>query len=315
MVIESTGLFTKRPDAEKHLAAGARKVIISAPASDPDATIALGVNDATYDPAKHHILSNASCTTNCLAPVAKVLLEQFGLKRAWMTTTHAYTNDQRILDLPHSDLRRARAAAVSLIPTSTGAARAVGLVLPELEGKLDGIAIRVPTSDVSIVDLVGEVERDASGDQINEAFRKAAEGPMAGILDVTDEPLVSIDYRGNPHSSDRRRPQHEGARREPRQSARLVRQRVGVRQPRRRSRQAGRKLAVSASGGAALPSLPRVTDLDVAGRRVLLRSDLNVPLRDGNSRSRQRPAPAAAPGRAPARAARSRCHPAPRSSE
>jgi glyceraldehyde 3-phosphate dehydrogenase len=176
-------------------------VIISAPATEADATIALGVNHEIYDPASHHVVSNASCTTNCLAPVAKVLLQEFGLKRGWMTTTHAYTNDQRILDLPHSDMRRARAAAVSMIPTSTGAARAVGLVLPELQGKLDGISIRVPTPDVSVVDLVAELDRSASAEQVNEAFRKAAAGPMKGILDVCDEPLVSIDFLGNAHSS------------------------------------------------------------------------------------------------------------------
>jgi len=201
VVIESTGIFTKRPEASKHLAAGAKKVIISAPATEPDATIALGVNHGTYDPAKHHILSNASCTTNCLAPVAKVLNDSFGLRRGWMTTTHAYTNDQRILDLPHSDLRRARAAAVSMIPTTTGAARAVGLVLPELKGKLDGIAIRVPTPDVSVVDLVAELDKDADGDAVNAALREAAAGPLKGILEVCDEPLVSIDFLGNPHSS------------------------------------------------------------------------------------------------------------------
>ena len=201
IVIESTGLFTKRPDAAKHLDAGARKVIITAPATEPDATLALGVNDDTYDPANHHVISNASCTTNCLAPVAKVLHQTYGLQRGWMTTTHAYTNDQRILDLPHKDLRRARAAAVSMIPTSTGAARAVGLVLPELAGKLDGIAIRVPTADVSVVDLVCELGRETSADEINEEFRKAAGGAMRGILQVCDEPLVSIDFRGNPHSS------------------------------------------------------------------------------------------------------------------
>jgi glyceraldehyde 3-phosphate dehydrogenase len=201
IVIESTGLFTARAKAAKHIDGGARKVIITAPASEPDATLALGVNDEVYDPAKHHVVSNASCTTNCLAPVAKVILREFGLKRGWMTTIHSYTNDQKILDLPHKDLRRARAAAVSMIPTSTGAAKAVGLVLPELQGKLDGIAMRVPTFDVSVVDLVCEIERKATPEQLNEAFRKAAEGPMSGILDVTDEPLVSIDFRGDPHSS------------------------------------------------------------------------------------------------------------------
>ncbi len=201
VVIESTGLFTARSAAAKHIDGGAKKVIISAPAKDPDVTIAMGVNDEVYEPSRHHVISNASCTTNCLAPIAKVLLRDFGLLRGWMTTTHAYTNDQRILDQPHSDLRRARAAAISMIPTSTGAAKAVGLVLPEVAGKLDGIAIRVPTSDVSVVDLVAEIDRDATGDQINEAFRKAAEGPMKGVLQVCEEPLVSVDFQGNPHSS------------------------------------------------------------------------------------------------------------------
>jgi len=201
IVIESTGLFTKKADAAKHIQAGARKVIISAPATEPDVTLALGVNENTYDPAQHHVISNASCTTNCLAPIAKVLLQDFGMRRGWVTTTHAYTSDQRILDLPHKDLRRARAAGLSMIPTSTGAARAVGLVLPQLQGRLDGIAIRVPTSDVSVVDLVCELEREATAEQINESFRKAGDGPMKGILRVCDEPLVSIDFRGDPHSS------------------------------------------------------------------------------------------------------------------
>ncbi len=201
IVIESTGLFTKRADAAKHLEAGARKVIISAPATEPDVTIALGVNEHVYQPATHHVISNASCTTNCLAPVAKVLHQEFGIRRGWMTTIHAYTNDQQILDLPHSDLRRARAAAVSMIPTSTGAAKAVGLVLPELAGKLDGISIRVPTPDVSVVDLVAELERNASAEQINEAFTKASEGAMKGILAVCHEPLVSIDFQDDPHSA------------------------------------------------------------------------------------------------------------------
>ena len=201
IVIESTGFFTDRAGAAKHLEAGAKKVIISAPASDPDVTLALGVNDEMYDPANHDVISNASCTTNCLAPVAKVLLQEFGLKRGWMTTTHAYTSDQSLQDAGHSDLRRARAAAISMIPTSTGAARAVGLVLPELAGRLDGIAIRVPTPDVSIVDLVAEVERETTAEQINQAFRKAGDGPMKGILDVCDEPLVSIDFRGSSFSS------------------------------------------------------------------------------------------------------------------
>jgi glyceraldehyde 3-phosphate dehydrogenase len=201
IVIESTGALTRRSEAAAHLSAGAKKVIISAPATEPDGTFAIGVNESLYDPAKHHVISNASCTTNCLAPVAKVLDEEYGLVRGWMTTTHAYTNDQRILDLPHSDLRRARAAALSMIPTTTGAAKAVGLVLPKLKGKLDGISIRVPTADVSVVDLVAEIERPADAQQVNEAFRKASEGPLRGVLRFCEEPLVSIDFLGDPHSS------------------------------------------------------------------------------------------------------------------
>ena len=201
VVIESTGIFTKRPGAEKHLKAGAKKVIISAPATDEDITIVLGVNDDKYDPAMHHIISNASCTTNCLAPVAKVLHEKFKINHGLMTTTHAYTNDQKILDLPHSDLRRARAAAVSMIPTSTGAAKAVSLVLPELKGRLDGMAIRVPTQDVSVVDLVAEVDSEVTAEEVNTALREAAEGPLKGILEYTEEPLVSVDFLGNPASS------------------------------------------------------------------------------------------------------------------
>ena len=201
IVVESTGFFTKRDDAARHLAAGAKKVIISAPAKGPDLTVVLGVNDDRYDPSRHHIVSNASCTTNCLAPVAKVLHEQFGLRRGWMTTVHSYTNDQKLLDLPHKDLRRARAAGVSMIPTTTGAAVAVGEVLPELKGKLDGIAMRVPTPNVSVVDLVAQVERSATAEAVNGAFRSAADGPLAGILQLSTEPLVSIDFKGNPHSS------------------------------------------------------------------------------------------------------------------
>ena len=201
VVFESTGLFTKRDDATKHLTAGAKKVIITAPAKDPDLTVVLGVNDETYDPAKHQIISNASCTTNCLAPVAKVLHDSFRLRRGWMTTVHAYTNDQRLLDLPHTDLRRARAAGISMIPTTTGAAAAVGEVLPELKGKLDGIAIRVPTPNVSVVDLVAEVEKPTTADEVNEAFASAEAGRLNGILYLSTAPLVSIDFRGNPHSS------------------------------------------------------------------------------------------------------------------
>ncbi len=201
VVVESTGLFTRRDDAAKHLAAGARKVIITAPAKGPDLTVVLGVNDENYDPAAHHIVSNASCTTNCLAPVAKVLHDSFGLRRGWMTTVHAYTNDQRLLDLPHKDLRRARAAGVSMIPTTTGAAVAVGEVLPALKGKLDGIAMRVPTPNVSVVDLVAEVDGSTTAEAVNQAFAAAEAGRLKGILHLSAAPLVSIDFRGNPHSS------------------------------------------------------------------------------------------------------------------
>ena len=201
VVIESTGLFTDKAGAGKHLTAGAKKVIISAPAKDPDITVVMGVNESAYDPSKHHVLSNASCTTNCLAPVAKVLLEKVGIVRGLMTTIHSYTNDQRILDLPHKDLRRARAAALSMIPTTTGAAKAVSLVLPELKGKMDGFAMRVPTPNVSVVDLVAEVSKDTSKEEINAFLKEAAAGPLKGVLAVTDEPLVSIDFCGNPHSS------------------------------------------------------------------------------------------------------------------
>ena len=201
VVVESTGLFTKRDDAGKHLAAGAKRVIITAPAKGPDLTLVLGVNDESYDPAAHRIISNASCTTNCLAPVAKVLHDSFGFRRGWMTTVHAYTNDQRLLDLPHKDLRRARAAGVSMIPTTTGAAVAVGEVLPALRGRLDGIAMRVPTPNVSVVDLVAEVEQPATAEAVNAAFAAAEAGRLNGILHLSSAPLVSIDFRGNPHSS------------------------------------------------------------------------------------------------------------------
>lgn len=202
VVIEATGLFRKKPDAAKHIeSGGAKKVLISAPATDPDVTLVLGVNDDVYDPENHHIISNASCTTNCLAPPTKVLHEKFGIEKAFMTTIHAYTNDQRILDFPHSDLRRARAAAVSQIPTTTGAAQAVGIVLPELKGKIDGISIRIPTPNVSVVDLVALMKRDVTADEVNAAFKEAAEGKMKGILEYCEEPLVSIDFVSNPHSS------------------------------------------------------------------------------------------------------------------
>jgi len=201
IVVESTGHFEDRPSAAKHLTAGAAKVIISAPAKDPDLTVVLGVNHDRYDPRTHHILSNASCTTNCLAPIAKVLHETFGIRRGLMTTIHSYTNDQRILDLPHKDLRRARAANLSMIPTSTGAARAVGLVLPELAGKIDGMSIRVPTPNVSIVDFVAEVERPTTEKDVNAALRRAAEGPLRGLLTCVEDPTVSVDHNGDPHSA------------------------------------------------------------------------------------------------------------------
>jgi glyceraldehyde 3-phosphate dehydrogenase len=201
VVFESTGRFTKRDDAARHLGAGAKKVVVTAPATQPDITVVLGVNDADYRAADHHVISNASCTTNCLAPVAKILDDQFGLRHGWMTTVHAYTNDQNLLDLPHKDLRRARAAAMSIIPTTTGAAKAVGEVLPRLRGKLDGIAMRVPTPNVSVVDLNVLVDRDVTADEVNAALKAAADGPMRGILEFCTAPLVSIDFRGNPHSS------------------------------------------------------------------------------------------------------------------
>ncbi|MGB7999479.1 MAG: type I glyceraldehyde-3-phosphate dehydrogenase [Anaerobacillus sp.] len=201
VVIESTGRFTNREDAAKHLEAGAKKVVISAPAKNEDITVVLGVNEDKYDAGSHHVISNASCTTNCLAPVAKVLNDKFGIKRGLMTTTHSYTNDQQILDLPHKDYRRARAAAENIIPTSTGAAKAVSLVLPELDGKLNGMAMRVPTPNVSIVDLVAELDADVSVDEVNAALKEAAEGDLKGYLGYSDEPLVSKDYNGNPHSS------------------------------------------------------------------------------------------------------------------
>jgi glyceraldehyde 3-phosphate dehydrogenase len=201
IVVESTGRFTNKADAGKHIEAGAERVIISAPAKDPDTTIVLGVNTDAYDPSQHKVVSNASCTTNCLGPVAKVLHDNWGIEAGWMTTIHAYTNDQVILDFPHKDLRRARAAGQSIIPTSTGAARAIGLVMPDLKGKLDGFAMRVPTADVSVVDLAVKLRKDASADAINEKMTEAAAGPLKGILQVSVEPLVSIDFQGNPHSS------------------------------------------------------------------------------------------------------------------
>jgi glyceraldehyde 3-phosphate dehydrogenase (phosphorylating) len=201
VVFESTGLFTARDAAAKHLAAGAKRVIITAPAKGPDVTLLMGVNHENYDPAKHQVVSNASCTTNCLAPVAKVLVEKFGIQKGWMTTIHSYTNDQQLLDLPHKDIRRARAAALSMIPTSTGAASAMGEVMPELKGKLDGFSMRVPTPNVSVVDLAVILEKDATAEEINAAFTEAANGKLKNVLAVTTEQLVSVDFRKNPHSS------------------------------------------------------------------------------------------------------------------
>ena len=201
VVFESTGRFTSRDDAAKHLAAGAKRVVITAPAKKPDLTVVLGVNEADYDPAKHQIISNASCTTNCLAPLAKVLHDSFGIQRAWMTTVHSYTNDQQLLDLPHKDLRRARAAALSMIPTSTGAASAIGEVLPALKGRLDGFAVRVPTPNVSMVDLSAILNKKTTVAEVNAALDAAAAGPLKGILAVSHAELVSIDFRGNPNSS------------------------------------------------------------------------------------------------------------------
>ena len=201
VVIESTGRFTDKPSASKHIDAGAKWVIISAPAKEPDITICMGVNEETLDPGKHKVISNASCTTNCLAPVAKVIHNEFKINKGLMTTIHSYTNDQRILDLPHKDLRRARAAAMSMIPTTTGAAKAVGLVLPDLKGKLNGLAMRVPTPNVSVVDLVAEVSRDVTAEEVNAVLKRAAEGPLKGILQYSEDLLVSIDFNGNDHSA------------------------------------------------------------------------------------------------------------------
>src|SRR5213075_1024375 len=200
-VLESTGRFTDKESASKHLAAGARKVVISAPAKGEDITICMGVNNDKYDPARHAIISNASCTTNCLVPMVKVVMDNFGFKHGFMTTVHSYTNDQQILDLPHKDLRRARAAALSIIPTTTAAAKATGLVIPEVKGKIDSISLRVPTPDVSIVELVADVDKPTSADAVNAAFKQAAEGALKGILSVSDEPLVSVDYIGSLYSS------------------------------------------------------------------------------------------------------------------
>jgi glyceraldehyde 3-phosphate dehydrogenase len=201
VVFESTGLFTRREDAAKHLTAGAKRVVITAPAKSPDVSVVIGVNEEKYDPAKHQIVSNASCTTNCLAPLAKVVHQHFGIRKGWMTTIHSYTNDQQLLDLPHKDLRRARAAALSMIPTTTGAATAVGEVMPELKGRLDGFSMRVPTPNVSVVDLVALLDTKTTSEEVNAVLKAAADGPLKGILAYSDDELVSIDFKGNPHSS------------------------------------------------------------------------------------------------------------------
>ena len=275
VVVESTGHFTDRAGASKHLDAGAKKVVISAPAKDPDLTVVVGVNDGDYDPSKHHILSNASCTTNCLAPVAKVLLDTFGIEQGFMTTTHAYTNDQSILDLPHKDLRRARAAAMSIIPTSTGAARAIGLVLPELKGKLDGFAMRVPVPDGSVVDLTVIVGRDATVDEVNAAMKAAADGPHGRHARSTrDDPIVSSDIVGNPHSSIFDAPLTMATGRIG-EGGLLVRQRMGLLQPDGRP-------GPAPSVGDGLMRTMTVRDVEVTGRRVLVRVDFNVPLTAGD---------------------------------
>ena len=268
VIIESTGRFTKAADARNHLDAGAKKVIISAPASGEDITIVMGVNDGSYDPASHHIVSNASCTTNCVAPLAKVLLDSFGIVKGLMTTIHAYTNDQVILDFPHKDLRRARAAAQNIIPTSTGAAKATALVLPELKGKLDGMAMRVPVPDGSVTDLVVQLPREVTRDEVNAALQGRGRGPAQGLPALHGGPHRVVRHRRHAVVLHVRLPAHHGHRR-PGQGGRLVRQRVGLLQPARRP---GR-----ARGRRCLPAeTARIDDLDVAGQPVLLRADLNV---------------------------------------
>ena len=279
IAVESTGLFTKREKAQAHLTAGAKRVIITAPAEDPDVTLVLGVNNDAYDAAKHHIVSNASCTTNCLAPVAQVLHQTFGIERGLMVTIHAYTSDQKLVDSPHKDLRRARAGALSMIPTSTGAARAIGLVMPELKGKLDGYAMRVPTPDVSVVDLTVQLKKaTASISSINEAVQKAAEGASRGHPPVRRGSARLGRLRRQQALVDLRRPEHQGARRRLRQGPLLVRQRDGLRDPRRRPR---RLHGLGARSPDDRDARRPLADGGVRGQRVLVRADLNVPLRDG----------------------------------
>ena len=271
VVIESTGFFTDRASAQKHLDAGAKKVIISAPATDPDVTLVLGVNDDAYDPERHSIISNASCTTNCVAPMAKILDEGWGIERGFMTTIHAYTNDQQMLDLPHKDLRRAHAAAINLIPTSTGAARAIGLVLPHLQGKVDGISVRAPVPTGSITDFVVNLGRETTADEINAAFERASsDGPLASYLDYSTEPLVSTAIVHSPASCTFDSESDDGER-DVREGLRLVRQRVGLLVPSRRSGAENRRVRRPRS----------LENADVDGQVVLVRSDLNVPLDDG----------------------------------
>ena len=279
IVIESTGLFTDREKAAAHLEAGAQKVIISAPAKGEDITIVMGVNDDAYDPTTHHVISNASCTTNCVVPLAKVLEDSFGIDRALMTTVHAYTNDQNLLDLPHKDLRRARAAAINIVPASTGAAKATSLALPQLKGKIDGVAMRVPVPDGSITDLVAILDRDVTVEEVNEAYRAASETDrLKGKLVYTEDPIVSSDIVGSPASCTFDS-LSTMAHRELRQGARLVRQRVGVLEPTGRPHESGRVEA--------LVTLRTLDDLgDVAGTRVFVRADFNVPL-EGRPRRRR----------------------------
>ena len=273
LVIESTGFFTDGAKAKAHLDAGASRVIISAPATNEDFTVVLGVNEDKYDPAKHKIISNASCTTNCLAPLVKVLVDELGVVSGTMTTVHSYTNDQVILDFPHKDLRRARAAAINIIPTTTGAAKALHLVVPEVKGKIDGISLRVPTPTVSIIDLAVQVEKPTTKDAVNALFKRYEAGRMKDILGVTDEPLVSTDFKGDPRSSIVDAAVHHGHRRSLRQGGELVRQRVGLLVPHRRPR------GVHPGEGTGRGAVTKgISELDVRGKRVLVREDLNVPL-------------------------------------